>query len=369
MRPFVLVLATIMRKQRHRTTALAATLAAAAAIGWHPPASGASAGPFGTIWVANRDPTVNTIRAFDAGTGEIVRTVAMAPRSEPGDLAVANGKVYVSEERGDAPAIAVVDAATGIILRRFFTGANSRPHHVHASPSGNLVAVGLYGTDTVGVIDARQDTPLGAWDSLSVDNRGRIHAAVFSADETALYLASDASNEVIAMNPRTGRVLWRLEVPGAHELAVSAKQKLLYVSRRTLNKLAVIRLDDDTATPPTRFQDVLSAPPGFPDGLPDTLQLAANEDLLTVGLRTSPARLVVVDTRTFALAFVNLSAPGETTTIAGHQWTSPDGHYTLAPFEGGTSQGVAVIDHHSGHRVVRTLNYPGRPHGIVWAYP
>jgi hypothetical protein len=318
--------------------------------------------------VANRDPAVNTIRAFDGGTGEIVRTVEMAPRSEPGDLAVANGKVYVSEERGDAPAIAVVDAASGTILRRFSTGPNSRPHHVHASPSGNLVAVGLYGTDTVAVIDTQQDR-IGIWDSLSSENRGRIHAAVFSADESALYLASDASNEVIAMNPRTGSVLWRLEVPGAHEIAVSARQKLLHVSRRTLNKLAVIRLDDNTATPPSQFQDVLSAPPGFPDGLPDTLQLTANEEILTVGLRTSPARLVVVDTRTFAVAFVNLSVPGETTTIGGHQWTSPDGHYTLASFEGGTSQGVAVIDHHNGHRVMRTLSYPGRPHGIVFAYP
>jgi outer membrane protein assembly factor BamB len=110
-----------MRTLRHPTTALLASLAAAA-IGSHAPASGASTGPFGTIWVANRDPAVNTIRAFDGGTGEIVRTVEMAPRSEPGDLAVANGKVYVSEERGDAPAIAVVDAATGTILRRFFTG-------------------------------------------------------------------------------------------------------------------------------------------------------------------------------------------------------------------------------------------------------
>jgi hypothetical protein len=54
----------------------------------------------------------------------------------------------------------------------------------------------------------------------------------------------------------------------------------------------------------------------------------------------------------------------ETTTIAGHQWTSPDGRYTFAAYEGGSSPGIAVIDHRLGNRVVATLPYPGRPHGV-----
>ena len=78
--------------------------------------SGAAAEPSGrvttvegTIWVANRG--AHTIRGFDAATGEVVSTVAMRSGSQPGDLAHARGKLYVAEEFGTPPAIAVVDAS------------------------------------------------------------------------------------------------------------------------------------------------------------------------------------------------------------------------------------------------------------------
>ena len=90
-----------------------------------------------------------------------------------------------------------------------------------------------------------------------------------------------------------------MTVPGAHELAVTHNGKTAYVSRRTANRLAVIDLENQT------FEDVLTL------GLPDTLRLSANEKLLTVGLRTSPAQLAVVDTETFTYDLVNLSGAGE----------------------------------------------------------
>src|SRR6476620_443482 len=109
----------------------------------------------GTIWVANRG--AHTIRGFDAATGDEVNTIAMATNSQPGDLAYAKGKLYVSEEFGTPPAIAILDAETGVLIKRFTFNTGSRPHHVHASSGGNLVAVGLYGTDTVAVIDTHDD--------------------------------------------------------------------------------------------------------------------------------------------------------------------------------------------------------------------
>src|SRR4029453_16816191 len=117
----------------------------------------------GTIWVANRGS--HTIRGFDADTGAVVHTVAMAANSQPGDLAYAKGKLYVSEEFGNPPAIAIVDVETGEILKRIsfpteppFTASTGwRPHHVHASVGGTLIAVGLFGTDLVAVIDTRDD--------------------------------------------------------------------------------------------------------------------------------------------------------------------------------------------------------------------
>jgi len=309
----------------------------------------------GTIWVANRG--AHTIRGFDADTGEIVHTFSMAANSQPGDLAFAQGKLYVAEEFATPPAIAVVDPDTGEIFTRITFDTGARPHHVHASVGGNLIAVGLFGTDKVAVIETHDDTLLGTWDSNPLTTNGRIHAAVFSKEGRTLYLTSDATNEVIAIDPESGEIYWRMTVPGAHELAVTHDGKTAYVSRRTANMLAVIDLEHRT------YEDVLSL------GLPDTMRLSANEKMLTVGLRTTPARLAVVDTQTFAFDLVTLSAPGETTTIAGHQWTSPGGQRTFASFEGGANPGVAVVDHRAGNEVVARLPYPGRPHGVDHARP
>jgi hypothetical protein len=309
----------------------------------------------GTVWVANRGN--HTIRGFDAATGAVVNTVAMASNSQPGDLAYAKGKLYVAEEFGTPPAIAIVDAETGVVFNRLFMPAGWRPHHVHASVGENLVAVGLYGTDMVAVVDAHNDTLLGLWDSNPLTTNGRVHAAEFSKDGNTLYLTSDASSEVIALDPRTGDVFWRMTVPGVHELVVTHDGKTAYASRRTANTLSVINLEDQT------YEDVLAL------GLPDTLRLSANEKMLTVGLRTMPAQLVIVDTSTFEAQFVNLGPAGEPTTLAAHQWTSPSGRYTFAAFEGGTSPGVAVIDHAAGHQVVQRFGYSGRPHGVDFARP
>jgi DNA-binding beta-propeller fold protein YncE len=310
----------------------------------------------GTIWVANRG--ANTIRGFDAATGQVVHTWPMAPNSQPGDLAFAKGKLYVSEEFGAAPALAVVDPESGEVLKRFFAaGITDRPHHVHASRGGSLVSFGLYGTDMVGVVDTRTDTLLGPWDTNPDTTNGRAHAGVFSSDGKTLYVASDATSELIALDPRTGEPLWRLNVPNAHELAITRDGKTAFVSARTGNAIRIVDLE----------RRLVSA--SFALGpTPDTLQLSPNDKLLTVGLRGTPAQVAVVDTQTLDYEIVKIGPPGNTTTIAGHQWTSPNAHFTFAAFEG-PGAGVAVIDHSEGNAVVQTLDYPGRPHGVTFARP
>jgi DNA-binding beta-propeller fold protein YncE len=311
----------------------------------------------GTIWVANRG--AHTIRGFDATTGESVATWAMAAGSQPGDLAYARGKLYVAEEFGGQPSLAVVDPESGTVLERFPIGppppaASARPHHVHASADGRLVAFGLYGTDLVAVVETRTDTLLGPWDTNPAATIGRAHAGVFSPNGRTLYVASDASNEIVALDPRTGSIRWRLTVPGAHELAVLRNGKKAFVARRTANRVALVDLVKRTWT------DVLEL------GLPDTLRLARNDRLLTIGVRTMPAQVAVVDTRTLQYELVRIG-PLDTTTLAGHQWTSRDGRYTFAAFEVGSDQGaagVAVIAHRAGNTVVGSLGYAGRPHGV-----
>ena len=265
----------------------------------------------------------------------------------------------MAEEFGASPGIAVVDLESGEILRIPIgpkpPDASARPHHVHASRNGRLVAFGLYGTDMVAVVDTRTDMLLGPWDTNPAPGAtdGRAHAAVFAPNGKTLYVASDASDEIIALDPRTGEIFWRLNVPHAHELAITQNGKTAYVSRRMANQLSVIDLQRHET-----FTDVLSL------GLPDTLRLSRNDKHLTIGLRTMPAQLAVVDTRTFEHELVRLGPNLDTTTIAGHQWTSPNGRFTFAAFEGGTSPGVAVIDHRNENSVVETLAYPGRPHGV-----
>jgi hypothetical protein len=203
----------------------------------------------------------------------------------------------------------------------------------------------------------RGDTLLGPWDSNPQTTNGRVHAGVFDNDGNTLYLANEGGNELIAMDPLNGAVLWRLSVPGIHELAVTHNGKLAYVSQRSQNKLSVVDLETPSARAPAAAHPWKSR----------YAATVGKRKLLTVGL-ASPAQMAVVDTSTFD-ELVTLSEPGQTTTIAGHQWTSPSGRYTFASFEGGTRPGVAVIDHFEGNTVVQRLAYAGRPHGVDFAHP
>ena len=189
---------------------------------------------------------------------------------------------------------------------------------------------------------------LGLWDSNPLTTTGRVHAGVFSKDGNTLYLAVDVASELVALDPRTGHVFWRMSVPGVHEIAVTHDGKFAYASRRSANKVALVDLDNQT------FEDVLTL------ALPDTLRLSANEGLLTVGLRSTPAQLAVVDTSTFEFELVTLSPPGETTTIAGHQWTSPSGALHVRGLRGRSESG------HRRHRSCRRESR-GSDARICWA--
>jgi DNA-binding beta-propeller fold protein YncE len=303
----------------------------------------------GTIWAANRG--AHTIRGFDAATGDVVRTVDMRAASQPGDLAYAKGKLYVAEEFGSPPAIAVVDAESGDVVSRVFTGP--RPHHVHASVGGNLIAYGVFGTNKVGIIDTHTDTLVGEW-AASSNPAARSHAGVFSHDGRTVYVANDVVNELSAVDPLTGELLWTMTVPNAHELVVTHDGKTAYVSGRAGNALHVVDL---------HRQEIVRTIALGP--LPDSLRLSADEKRLTVGLRGTPAQVAVVDTETFGYDIVTIGGSG---TIAGHQWTSRNGHFTFAAFEG-PGAAVAVIDHEQNNAVVQVLDYPGRPHGVDFARP
>jgi DNA-binding beta-propeller fold protein YncE len=224
---------------------------------------------------------------------------------------------------------------------------------VHASVGGNLIAYGVFGTNKVGVIDTHTDTLLGEW-TASTNPAARSHAGVFSKDGSVVYVANDVVDELSAVDPISGELLWSMTVPNAHELAVTHDGKTAYVTCRAGNMLRIVDLVHHVIT---------AAIPLGPT--PDTLQLSANEKLLTVGLRGTPAQVAIIDTDTFAMDILTIGGAG---TIAGHQWTSPNGHFTFAAFEG-PGAGVVVIDHRQGNVIVQRLAYPGRPHGVDFARP
>ena len=238
----------------------------------------------GTIWAANRG--MDTIRGFDASSGDVVATVSMAPGSQPGDLAFAKGKLYVAEEMGASPAIAIVDARTAEVLSRIPMPGGSRPHHVHASSGGNLVSVGLYGTDRVAVVDTATDELLGEWDTNPTSSRtaNRAHAGVFSTDGSTLYVASDSDRRVLS---RSIREL-------APFVGVWASRP-----RRARRPRRPEPLRQPTDGQPsggdrprsTSWTDVLQLT------LPDTLRLSANRKTAHVLFLRRPLQVAVVDTR------------------------------------------------------------------------
>lgn len=298
----------------------------------------------GTVWVANR--AIPRLVAYDAATGDLRYSVTLNALAS--DVAVGKDKVYVGEEAANA--IAVIEGRSGEIVGRIGTGA--RPHHLAASSGGTYVAYSLFGTNKVGVIDARTDEVVGEWNA-SASPLARTHAAAFSNDGKTLYAANDVTNELTAVDARTGELLFSIPVPQAHELVVTSNERIAYVSRRSANAVRVIDLESRET-----IADI-------PVALPDTLQLSADGKQLTVGLRTTPARVAVIDTEAL-VATMTFELPG---TLAGHQWTSPNGRWTFAAFEGAVP-GTAVIDHRS-LSISDVLPYPGggRPHGLDYAGP
>jgi DNA-binding beta-propeller fold protein YncE len=308
--------------------------------------------PAGIVWVGNRG--FPAVAAFDASSRERLMTVTLdAPAS---DVAVGRfGKVFVGEE--NASTIAVIDTDSGRVIRHIPTA--TRPHHLEASRNGRWVTYGAYGTNRVGVIDARSGRLVGEWRA-SDSPEARSHASVITPDGRTVYVANDSTNEVTAIDVRSGALLFSIEVHHAHELVLTRDQGTLYVVGRMVNMLNVVDLPSKTVT---RMLEV--------GPMPDTLQLVDDDRLLTIGLRGSPAQILLVRTDPLEIVGggpVTIAGPG---TTAGHQWTSPNGHWTIAAFEGGPTPGFAVINHRTGAIVTDEFptmdefpGLPSRPHGL-----
>ena len=274
------------------------------------------------------------------------------------DVAVGGfGKVFVGEEIINQ--IAVIDSGDRGASGEIAT-SGLRPHHLEASRNGRWITYGMYGTNLVGVIDARTGKLVGEWPA-SERTAARSHASVITANGRTVYVANDTHDEITEIDVRTGQlVLPSIAVPHAHELVLTRDQRTLYVVGRTANMLHVVDLRSRSMT-----DEMLIVGP-----MPDTLQLVDHDRMITVGLRGNPAQIQSSSTDPLELDGDALTIAGAGTT-AGHQWTSPNGRWTIAAFEGGTTPGLARIDHRTGEIVTvefprseKFPDLPSRPHGL-----
>lgn len=291
---------------------VACSLLGAPAAGARPSHPG-PAGPAGTVWVTNQ--TLNTVAAYDAGSGELLRTVDVGTKPIGVVAPPRSASVYVSNESDDT--VSVIDEATG---------------------DTSTIAVG--------------DGP---------------HHMVHSRGGRTVYAVNSEADTFTALDAATGRPRF-IDVPVGDqpsEVLVTPSGRTAWISIRGEDKVGVFRLGGAT---PRKLAEVAVG------DQPDTLQLTPNGRTLVVALRgtfPSPvgtaARVDLVDTRSLRVTPVFI----EGATTIGHQWLSPDGRLTYVAIESAAGApllpGVAVIDNRRA-AVAATWAYPGggRPHGVYF---
>jgi YVTN family beta-propeller protein len=333
---------------------LGCSLVSAPAVG----ARATMAGTPGTVWVTNQ--TLNTVAAYDAVTGDLLRTVKIGAKPIGVLAPPGTGAVYVSNESDDT--ISIIDKATAEV-RTIPVGDG--PHHMVHSRSGRFVYFGEFNTNTVGAINTRDHSYRQFVASASPT--AKTHAVWIGRSGHSLYAVNSDADTFTALDAVTGTRRW-FDVPVGDqpsEVLVTPNDRTAYISIRGDDKIGVVTR---AGAKPRKVGEVTVG------DQPDTLQLTPDRKTLVVATRGtftlpggSAARVDLIDTRSLRVTPVFIQ--GATTT--GHQWLSPDGRYTYVAIESAPGlplpPGVAVIDNR-GAEVVATWAYPGggRPHGVYF---
>jgi YVTN family beta-propeller protein len=331
--------------------ATAGAIAAASSSGTRPVVPGAS----GTVWAVERfDAGVNTLAGFDAMTGDVLGVVPVGKRPIGVTAPHGTGKVYTADERSNQ--LSVLDKASFTIVKTIPTGAASFPHHMMASPHGDFVYFGRFGTNTVGVVDTSTDEMVAAWPT-SANPLAKTHAVWITNDGKELYATNEVANSVSKLDAVTGELLWELPIGSRpSEVLVTPDRKTAYVTVRNENKVKILDLSGDAPS---------VAGDAFIGVQPDTLQITNDGKTLVVGLRSIP-QLALMDTDTLEVRFVSFPGYG----ISGHQWLSANGKYTFIALESTdlTKPGAIAVVDNDGGETLDIWPYPGGPwpHGVFY---
>ena len=331
-----------MRRLGTIAAALALPLVLAVSAG----ADSAIPGASGTLWVTEQSG--NTVTAYDAATGEVLRHTAVGARpigitSLPGG----SSKTYSSDERANQ--MSVIDEDTGAVIRQIPMGP--APHHLMKSPNNQFVYVAEFGWNQIGVVDTDLDQRVAGFVASSNPNAGT-HAVWITEYGRFLYAANSRANTISKLDAQTGALLWEIPIgSNPSEILVDRNNKLAFVSIRGENKIRMVDVSGES--PVVVGEQVIGTQP-------DTLQLTNDNEWLIVGLRGVPATMAIMSVDTLAVRHVPLTG-----TTTGHQWLSANSKYTFIAVE--SPGGVAVVDNEAGVQVA-FYPYPSgqRPHGVYY---
>ena len=100
----------------------------------------------GTVWVVNRD--LGELAIFDAGTGDLLKTLAVGRGAHDICISEQTGKAYITAETDNA--VTVVETET---LAKYSIPVGPLPHHIEPSNDGHTIYVSL-ASHSPGVGDA-----------------------------------------------------------------------------------------------------------------------------------------------------------------------------------------------------------------------
>lgn len=310
----------------------------------------------GTVWVVNRD--LGELAIFDAGTGDLLKTVAVGRGAHDICISEQTGRAYITAETDNM--VTVVDTDT---LARHSIPVGPLPHHIEPSNDGHTIYVTL-ASHSPAVGTASQYAVIDTGDesvtylTSSGDASARPHAISPTLDGDRLYVAHDTGNQVTAIDTGTGSVAFTIPaIPRAEESIPSRFGNLLWVTARGDNTVKRIDLASHTITG--------SVPIGVQ---PESIMLTPDELTLVVSMRGTPATLGLVDTLTLtSLGLVQIGPAGSAGDLAV---MTTNGHHVFATYDNGTAGtgGVAVLDVRT-RKIIDTWDYPGtgRPHGVWYS--
>jgi YVTN family beta-propeller protein len=251
------------------------------------------------------------IRTFGALT-LLVGTIVSAPHAGAQRRPV--GSIVVSNMNDNTATI--LDAATGTVLATLPTG--EAPHEVAISRDGKTALVSNYGVrgkpgNTITVIDVATATVAR---TLTITGYVNPHGMAFLPGDTTVAVTAQASQAVLIVDVRSGRVLAALPTHGrlSHMLALSANGDRIATANMTDGTVSDIDVSqrDSTRTTPVgkRSEGVAITPDG------KFTWAGSNSDSIVVVV--DRARGVPVDTlRTFGLPYrIGISPDGKSAVIA-----------------------------------------------------